>query len=146
MLWVSLEFLRTPNSGNGVSLTILPAHMTLFLLLVCCVQPEYQGWCIVLLQLVVTCSVNIPGSSAFFWRETENRERVWMGGKIERRLEGEGEGLTVFGIYCISDEWIKRKKYVCLWKKNFLKVFRPHAAERPCCSEVAIYHGPVAFS
>lgn len=59
--------------GKGVSLTILSAHVTLFLLLVCLVQPEYQGWCIVLLQLVVTCSVNIPGSSAFFSRETENR-------------------------------------------------------------------------
>lgn len=51
-LGVLVEFLTT---GVGVSLTLLPAPRTLFLLLGCFVQPQYESFCLVLLCVVLSC-------------------------------------------------------------------------------------------
>lgn len=64
--------------GSGVSLTLLPAPGSLFLLLGCHVQPCYEGLFPVLLYLVRPVLVDIPGRSALFY--LKGNRRSWPGG------------------------------------------------------------------
>lgn len=82
MLWLTWFYGGegvAPNSESGVSLTLLPALRTLFLLLSCIVQPWYEGLCLVLLYLVMLCLVNITGKPVvfvLFWKEMKEKQ-IW---------------------------------------------------------------------
>lgn len=52
-------FMGVLTAGMGVSLTLLPAHEILFLLLGYLGQPQYEGFLLVLLCLVLSCLTDI---------------------------------------------------------------------------------------
>lgn len=54
------------TAGMGVSLTLLPAYETLFLQLGYLVQPQYEGFRLVLLYLVLSFLTNISWRPAPF--------------------------------------------------------------------------------
>lgn len=64
--------------GVGLSLNLLPAFETLFLLLVFLIQLWCEGLCLVLLHFVMLCSIAILGRTSPFWREAE-----WIWGRGE---------------------------------------------------------------
>lgn len=79
----------------GVSLILLHAFETRFLLLVCLFQPQYEGFCTVLLNLILSCLADNCWRPAFFLkREWRNSESVgqWMGDQKEC-----SEGKLYFG-------------------------------------------------
>lgn len=62
-------FVRLTTIVAGLSLTHLSAFETLFLLLGCLVQPQSEGFCHVLLYLVLSCLAIISWRSSLFQRE-----------------------------------------------------------------------------
>jgi hypothetical protein len=95
--------------GAGVSLTLLPALRTLFLLIGCLVQPQYERFHLVLLFLVLFCLVVVPWRPNPFWREK------WRGtgsrGQDRWKHLGEVEGGdTVVRMYCTKEESIFNTK------------------------------------
>jgi hypothetical protein len=54
-----------------VSLTLLPAFGTLFLLPGCLVQRQYESFCLVSLHLILSCLAVVSRRFALFGRETE---------------------------------------------------------------------------
>ena len=70
--------------GVGLSLTLnVPSLGTLFLLLDYLMQSLYKGLCLVLLNFVVPCSVDIPVRNALFWKKTK-KQRIWGEGKLNQ--------------------------------------------------------------
>jgi hypothetical protein len=53
VMLLALCFYGTPTVRVGVFLILLPALGTLFLLLCCLVQPQCEGFCLVLLYLIL---------------------------------------------------------------------------------------------
>lgn len=69
-------FVGLLTAGEGISLTLLLALWIIFLLLVCFVQPLYEGLCLVLLCLVVlSCSVWLLSLGSLFFSE----DGGWVG-------------------------------------------------------------------
>lgn len=56
-----------PTVGSGLSLTLSSTHGTLFLLGRCLIRTCYEGLHLVLLYLIASCLVDIPGKFVFFF-------------------------------------------------------------------------------
>lgn len=80
----------TPNSRGGdyVSFACFFLRLGYFF------RPWYEGLCIVLLQLVMLCSVDISGRPAIFWRKTEEVNLEEKGSR--------GEGLLPLCVATLS--------------------------------------------
>lgn len=79
----SLVFLMgLPTVIMSVSLTLVPTLGTLFLLLVCCVQIQYDSFCIISLYFILSCLLSIR--SLFF-----SNVRQKLGGPRGQRKWGE---------------------------------------------------------
>lgn len=68
----------------NASLPLLLALGTLFLIWNTLVQNQYDGFCIILLNLALYCLAIVSWRSGIFWRENPERGRlVWGSGKWE---------------------------------------------------------------
>lgn len=47
------------------------------------IQPRYEGVCLLLLQFVVTCLVDIPRRPAFFFFKEMGKQRIWERAVVE---------------------------------------------------------------
>jgi hypothetical protein len=63
---VSLVVGRTLTVGASVSQMLLPTLGTLFLLMDCLALPQYEGFCLIYLYLVLLCVVVISWRAASF--------------------------------------------------------------------------------
>lgn len=63
LAWFCVEMLTV---DAGASLILLPDLGTLFFLLCCPVHPRYEGFCLVLLYLVLSCFIVVSWRPTFF--------------------------------------------------------------------------------
>lgn len=84
-----------PTVGSGLSLTLSSTHGTLFLLGRCLIRTCYEGLHLVLLYLIASCLVDIPGKFVFFFFLKEKRVDLgeMRGGAWE--LEGVERGSCI---------------------------------------------------
>lgn len=109
MFWLlAWWFCKTPNSGNRYVYDSWLVLGTLFLLLGCHIQPWFEGLCLLLLSIVLSCLVIISWMSALFWRKRDGKWN-WGMGKIARQLEGVKRRKTVAGMHCMRNESIFNK-------------------------------------
>lgn len=87
------------TAGLGVSLTLLPALGTLFLLLGCLVQTLYDGIRLVLLHVLFAVVFSRP---AFFLKRKQREHRSAGERRWEELGRVEGEE-TMVGPYCMKD-------------------------------------------
>lgn len=87
--------------GSSVSLHLLPVLGSLFFILSCLVKPSSEGFCLVLLYLVLLHRAAVSWRSAVLWRKMKGEVNQ---GKREEDLGGVEGGKIVAGTYYMREE------------------------------------------